>query len=111
MAEPLLTDVFGATATQTETQLIINKADLVDVGLTASATNTAESLFVSLQMKARQSLTEANFQLNTEQNLYYSDGFPSFITKGETAESWRVEQISWNIASPNTGVSLNPNDY
>ncbi|MDB9305446.1 hypothetical protein PN488_13855 [Nodularia spumigena CS-591/12] len=111
MAEPLLTEVFGAGATQTETQLIISKADLAAVGLTASASNTAESLFVSLQMLARIPLTEENFQLNPEQNLYYSDGFPSFTTKGETAESWRVEQISWNIASPNTGVSLNPNDY
>ena len=109
--EPTLVQVFGSGATQTETQFIINKADLAEVGLTPSETNTAESLFVAIQLKAREHLTETNFQSNTEQNLYYSDGFPTFASKGEPPDNWRVEQIQWNIGKLNQGTTFNPDDY
>lgn len=45
-----LNQMFGKNTSQTEQQLIINKADLP--GLTASANNTAESLLVALLLKA-----------------------------------------------------------
>lgn len=57
MAEPLLGDVFGATCTQTLEAVGFYKSDLAAVGLTASANNTAESLFVALLLMARNSLT------------------------------------------------------
>lgn len=44
--KPTLTDVFGATATQTSTQLIINKADLT--GLVATGTNSGQALLVAI---------------------------------------------------------------
>lgn len=111
MAEPLVTELFGPNATQTETELIISKTDLATKGLTPSANNTAESLFISLQLLARDNLTEANFQANYEQNIFYSDGFPTFLSKGEPPENWRVEQIQWNIGKVNQGATFNPNDY
>ena len=58
MAEPTLQEVFGANAVQSATTLTISKADLVSVGLTANAGNTAESLLVALLIRASNSLTE-----------------------------------------------------
>lgn len=60
MAEPTLVDVFGANATQNATDLVIKKADLAALGLTASAANTAESLLISIILKAAAVLTEVN---------------------------------------------------
>ena len=60
MAEPTLTEVFGAGATQSSTQLVIDKADLVAMGLTASAANTAESLLIALVKQWQINLTEQN---------------------------------------------------
>lgn len=53
MAEPTLTSVFGDGATQDGTILTVAKADL---SITASATNTAESLFVGTFLKAAETL-------------------------------------------------------
>jgi hypothetical protein len=109
--EPTIAEVFGSLATQTEDDLIIKKSDLAAYGLTPSSSNTAESLLVAIFLQARGTLTQENFQIKPEQNIYYSEGFPSFTTKGENAEGWRVEQLQWNISQPNSGVTLNPNDY
>ncbi|MBH8561649.1 hypothetical protein I8748_05555 [Nostoc sp. CENA67] len=67
MAEPTLTDVFGAGATQTATTLTIVKADLP--GLTASANNTAESLLAGIAKKAAVTLTEDNRDNNADQSI------------------------------------------
>ncbi len=53
MPEPTLTAVFGDNAIQDGTNLTIAKADL---SVTASATNTAESLFVAALLKASETL-------------------------------------------------------
>jgi len=58
MAEPLLTEIFGANATQTATTLTITKADFVVNSLTPLAANTAESLLVAILLKCRIALTE-----------------------------------------------------
>jgi hypothetical protein len=47
-----LAQLFGDSATQSATELIIKKADLVAVGLTATANNRAEQLIVALLLKA-----------------------------------------------------------
>jgi hypothetical protein len=56
MAEPTLIGVFGANVTQSATELIISKADLATVGLTASATNTPESLLAAIIALAQAAL-------------------------------------------------------
>jgi hypothetical protein len=58
MPEPTLQEVFGANATQTATVITINKGDLANIGLTASATNRGESLLMAILMNASNSLTE-----------------------------------------------------
>jgi hypothetical protein len=60
MPEPTLQQVFGASATQTATTITITKADFVSIGLTPSATNTSEALYVALLLFAANNLTEAN---------------------------------------------------
>lgn len=60
MAEPTLQSVFGAGASQTASGLTISKADMASVGLTAAASNTAESMFVAIVLLASRELTEAN---------------------------------------------------
>lgn len=60
MAEPTLTQVFGAGSTQDATVIAMSKADYAGLGLTAVANNTAESLLVSIILSAAQTLTEAN---------------------------------------------------
>ena len=60
MPEPLLTEVFGAGASQTASQLVLLKADMVSRGLTAAAVNTSESMLVYLVLQSANVLTEAN---------------------------------------------------
>ena len=67
MAEPTLTQVFGTNAAQTATTLTITKADLT--GLTASANNSAESLFVAILLKAKSYLTTTNYEANIDQSV------------------------------------------
>ncbi len=59
-SEPLLTNFFGPGATQTATELIIKKTDLIaPVGLTPTyeftptATNGSEQLFVAMLLRAQ----------------------------------------------------------
>lgn len=60
MPEPLLTEVYGSGATQTASQLVIQKADMVSRGLTTATANTAESMLVYLILQTAATLTEAN---------------------------------------------------
>lgn len=107
MAEPTLQQVFGAGATQTATTITITKADLT--GLTASATNTAESLFVALLLKAGASLTDANLQTNPDQSISIVDSFESLVTRNNT--SYRQKTYSVNLQKLDANTPISPNDY
>ncbi|WGV23366.1 hypothetical protein [Halotia branconii] len=109
MAEPTLTAVFGANATQTSTTITISKADLP--GLTASANNTAESLLVGLVLLAKQSLSQTNFDANLNQSIYVDNGFPTFTFRGTNNDSYRVDQLTINLAKPDTAGTIDPDDY
>ncbi len=58
MSEPILTQIFGANATQSSTDIVIRKSDLT--GLTASSDNSAESLLVAILLKVKSYLTQTN---------------------------------------------------
>lgn len=107
MAEPTLTQVFGSGATQDATTLTILKSDLT--GLTASGSNTAESLLAAINLKAQSYLSQTNFDGNTDQSIYISNGFSSFTTRGNDA--YRVDQLTINLAKPDTGATLDPDSY
>ncbi len=109
MAEPTLTEVFGSGASQNSTTLTIAKADLP--GLTASANNTAESLVVGLVLLLKQTLTEAGFNSNINQRIYFKDGFPGFTYRGANNDAYRYDEITARFAKPDTGATIDPDDY
>lgn len=111
MAEPTLTEVFGANATQTATELILNKADFAAIGLTADANNTAESLYLAISFFAQTYLTEANFDSNINQNVYIEKGLSSFTNRGENNDAYRTDQLTINLAKLDINATLNPDDY
>jgi hypothetical protein len=111
MPEPTLTQVFGVNATQTSTTLTISKADLVSVGLTASASNTAESLIVALLLMAGQYLKTTNQDsVNTDIQVTITDsGFPQLVSRNST--QWRQITYNVNLQTPDTGFTIDPDNY
>lgn len=112
MAEPSLTQVFGAGATQTTTTLSIAKADLATLGLTASATNTAESLFVALLLQAKLALLPANLETNPDQSISVSEAdfnFQTLVTRNN--QIYRQSTYSINLQKLDTGATIDPDDY
>ena len=110
MAEPTLTQIFGAGATQTATTLTISKADLT--GLTASANNSAESLFVGMLLNAMNSLTQANFDSNPDQSLVVA--IPAFnaqtlVTRND--QRFRQHTINALLHKLDTSGMIDPDDY
>lgn len=112
MAEPTLTQVFGAGATQTATTLSIAKADLAAVGLTASATNTAESLFVALLLLAKNVLTLTAQETNADQSVTVTESdfnFQTLVTRNN--QTYRQSTYAVNLQKLDTGNIIDPDDY
>lgn len=109
MPEPTLQQVFGASATQSTTTLTINKADLASVGLTIAADNKAESLLVALMLLARNHLTPANFNTNTDQSLTIEDGFETLTTRG--TGTVRQKTLNFNLFKTEPTTEIDPDDY
>lgn len=111
MAERTLTEVFGANASQTATDLVIKKSDLTSAGLTASETNTAESLLLAIALKAQATLTEAARETNIDQSVALTDGFSPTITTRNNAIYLR-NTISIEVDKELTGADvIDPDDY
>lgn len=109
MAEPTLQQVFGTNAAQTATTLTISKADLTGVGLTASATNTAESLLVAIFLIAKSYLTDANLTNNPDQSISVLDSFDSLVTRNNT--QYRQKTYSINLQKVDATFAIDPDDY
>lgn len=109
MAEPTLIDLFGAGATQTATTITIAKADLP--GLTASAANRAEALLVGILLKMKTTLSKTNFDNNIDQSVYVESGYPTFAFRGTNNDSYRVDQLTVNLAKLDTSGTIDPDDY
>ncbi len=112
MPEPTLVSIFGAGASQTSTVLTIAKADLSAVGLTASATNTAESLFVALLLLAKQALTPASLETNLDQSVSVAESdfnFQTLVTRNN--QTYRQSTYAVNLQKLDTGNIIDPDDY
>lgn len=109
MAEPTLTSVLGANAVQTATTITISKADLP--GLTATANNTPESLITAILLRAKLGLDKTTFDTNLDQSIYVDQGFPGFVFRGTNNDSYRVDQLTVNLAKPDTVSGIDPDDY
>lgn len=112
MAEPTIQQVFGANAQSTATTLTIAKADLAAVGLTASATNTAESLFVALVLLAKNYLTTANQENNVDQSVVVVNSSFNFLSF-QTRNNQQYRQFSYevNLQDIYSGTSPDPDNY
>ncbi len=112
MPEPTLTAIFGAGATQTATTLSIAKADLAAVGLTATATNSAESLFVALLLLAKAALTPTAQETNPDQSITVAQADFNFQTLVErNSQTYRQSTYTVNLQKLDTGATIDPDDY
>jgi hypothetical protein len=109
MAEPTLAEVFGAGATQDENTLTIQKSALAAVGLTVSANDKAERLFVAILLVAQDYLTQANFDDNIDQSIVIADSYGSFPVRGDNIY-YRSDSKTISLAKIDT-ESISPNDY
>lgn len=109
MAEPTLQAIFGAGAIQSLDTLTISKADLVGVGLTASATNSAEALLTAIIKLAGLTLTSENQDLNPDQSITIEDGFPSIVQRNDT--NYRQNQKTISFQKLDSQAEIDPDDY
>lgn len=109
MAEPTLTEIFGAGATQDADTITIVKADLPR--LTPAAFNRAESLLTGIVLKAQSGLSKTGFDNNLDQSIYIDQGYPSFTFRGTNNDSYRVDQLTINLSKPDTNAEIDPNNY
>ena len=113
MAEPTIIQVFGAGATQSGSTLTISKTDLQAVGLTPSASNTAESLLAAVLFLAQNYLTQTNFDANLDQSVTITPGFNSIVQRDDgTGVFVEYRQNQFNVNLHKTDVTtLDPDDY
>jgi hypothetical protein len=109
MAEPTLISVFGSNATQSASELIISKADLTTVGLTASATNTPESLLAAIIALAQPALGETSYDSNLDQSIAITDGTDSLTSRGTATYRQKTKTIDF-FKLDNSGT-FDPDDY
>lgn len=113
MAEPTITQIFGSAATQSATTITISKTDLQAVGLTPSASNTAESLLAAVLFLAKNYLTQANFDANAQQSITILPGFNSIVQRDDGSGNFvelRQNQFNVNLHKPDESM-LDPDDY
>jgi hypothetical protein len=110
MAEPTLAQVFGANASQDATQLIISKADLVTVGLTASATNNPESLIVAILLKAATYLNETTQGTNPDVQITIAEAnFQTLVTRNNA--NYREATFAIAMQTPDITFTIDPDNY
>lgn len=104
MAERVLSDL-GSNCSQSSTTISLDKTDL---GLTGNVC-TLDQIIVAIMVKAGAVMTETFFNSEPNQNCYISPGFNSFTTKNDSP--YEVRQLVLNMAKPDTGATIDPNDY
>ncbi len=112
MAKPSLQQVFGTNAVQTSTTLTISKADLSSVGLTPTASNTAESLFAAILFLAKNSLTIANQDINPEQSISVADqdfDFQSLVSRNN--QTYRQTTYTARLQKLDINTTPDPDDF
>jgi hypothetical protein len=108
MAAYTLEQCFGATASQTATDLIIKKSDLP--GLTAAANNTGSALIVALLLHWMNNLTETN-RLTDETNIKIAFSAAGIdIYEGQTADFLR-NSIAAILYDPFQAPAVDPDTY
>ncbi|OLP19822.1 hypothetical protein BST81_03570 [Leptolyngbya sp. 'hensonii'] len=107
MAEPTLTEVFGASAIQDGTTLTITKADLP--GLTPAVNNRAEALFVGILVKAMEALTATAQGDDPLRQVTIEAGFEQIVIRGEN--QYRQKTLTINLQKADVAGGIDPDDY
>lgn len=109
MAEITLTQAFGSGATQDDSSLTIPKSILTAQGLTASSSNTAESLVTAL-IKHLQSVFNPTAQdSNADIQITIEDSFQSIVTRNNT--QYRQFSKTINLQIVDTTTTIDPDDF
>ena len=109
MAEPGL-NVWGDNAEQDASSLTLSKTDMQEVGLTPSATNTAESMVVAQTLVWANTFTEAAQEANPNQQItVIKSDFPQFIFRNN--QNYRRETFTINLDIVDTAPPIDPNNY
>lgn len=111
MAQPNLVEVFGAGASQSETQLIISKAALVELGLTPSATNTAESLKVALVKLWAKNLTELARSEDPTNRHATTTYATQDLVEQPTNQFWIRDAYTVLLYKSTSKVDVDPDNY
>ena len=109
MAEPTLVTIFGNNASQTATELIISKADLATVGLTASANNTPESLLAAIIALAQPRLGQVSYDANLDQSIIITNQPDTLINRGST--TYRQSGKIIEFFKVDSSGNFDPDDY
>lgn len=116
MAEPTITQVFGTGSQRLanadpapSSGLFIPDSVLTAAGITTPSTATAEAHFVAILKTGLTYLTPGNFDSNIDQNLRQGTGFKSFINRNGV--EYRVDQYVIDMASIDSGITIDPDNY
>jgi hypothetical protein len=110
MAEPTLTDIFGAGATQTPTTITLLKSDLP---MTAATVNRGEQVLAAIAKKASTVLTSATFDVDIDRSVAIQTGFDSLVyrTIATVTETLLQTQLVFNFTKPQITSGVTPDDY
>ncbi len=118
MPEPTIPQIFGTGATRLASGastpsagLFIPDSALQGAGLATPNTASAEGHFAAVTLNAKTYLSQTNFDANTDQNIYLASGFSSFTTRGTNNDSYRVDQITTNLAKIDNSATIDPDNY
>ncbi|MEH2210825.1 hypothetical protein [Nostoc sp.] len=118
MSEPNFVQIFGTGATRLASGattpsagLFIPDSALQTAGLATPNSASAEGHFAAINLNAQSYLTQTNFDANADQSLYLASGFSSFTTRGTNNDSYRVDQITINLAKLDTSATIDPDNY
>lgn len=109
MAEPTLQQIFGNSATQNATDIIIKKSDLAAKGLTASVSNRAEALLAAIIFKAQEYLTTTNQGTNADIQITIENSFESLTTRNNV--NYRQKSLTINLQKADTGTTYRADDF
>lgn len=111
MAEPAVTEVFGAGAFDDASALTITKLDMSNIGLTNTTNNKAEGMLVAILLRASNVLTDANRLTDlVNRNVTINYSGQDLVDQGGGNVFLRdTYQIS--LYKPTTVAPIDPDNY
>jgi hypothetical protein len=98
-------------ATTPSAGLFIPDSALISAGLATPSTATAERHLVAVIINAKSALTQTGFDADTDQKVYVSTGFASFVNRGTNNDSYRLDQLTFNLAQLDQLSTIDPDNY